>query len=61
MSPATLKMKLEKNDERENKVVDIKLHLPGKELFAKRNSTSFEAATDEVAEALRRQVVKAHD
>jgi putative sigma-54 modulation protein len=54
-------LRLEKNDERENKVVDIKLHLPGKELFAKRNSISFEAATDEVAEALRRQVVKAHD
>lgn len=54
-------LRLEKNDEKENKVVDIKLHLPGKELFAKRNSASFEAATDEVAEALRRQVVKAHD
>lgn len=54
-------LRLEKSDERENKVVDIKLHLPGKELFAKRNSTSFEAATDEVTEALRRQVVKAHD
>ena len=54
-------LRLEKNDENENKVVDIKLHLPGKELFAKRNSASFEAATDEVAEALRRQVVKAHD
>lgn len=54
-------LRVEKNDERENKVVDIKLHLPGKELFAKRNATSFEAATDEVTEALRRQVVKAHE
>ena len=53
-------LRIEKNDERENKLVDIKLHVPGKELFAKRHATSFEAAVDEVTEALRRQVVKAH-
>ena len=53
-------LRIEKNDERENKVVDIKLHVPGKELFAKKHATSFEAAVDEVTEALRRQVVKAH-
>ena len=53
-------LRIEKNDERENKLVDIKLHVPGKELFAKKHATSFEAAVDEVAEALRRQVVKAH-
>ena len=44
----------------ENKLVEIKLHIPGKELFAKRNSISFEAATDEVTEALRRQILKQH-
>lgn len=53
-------LRLEKNDSHENKLVEIKLHLPGKELFAKRQSTSFEVATDDVAEALRRQVLKAH-
>lgn len=53
-------LRIEKNDERENKLVDIKLHVPGKELFAKKHATSFEAAVDEVTEALRRQVVKAH-
>lgn len=53
-------LRIEKNNERENKMVDIKVHVPGKELFAKRHSTSFEAAVDEVAEALRRQVLKAH-
>ena len=53
-------LKIEKNNEMENKMVDIKIHVPGKELFAKRHATSFEAAVDEVAEALRRQVVKAH-
>ena len=53
-------LKIEKNTEMENKLVDIKIQVPGKELFAKRHSTSFEAAVDEVTEALRRQVVKAH-
>ena len=53
-------LRIDKNDERENKLVDIKLHVPGKELFAKKHATSFEAAVDEVTEALRRQVVKAH-
>ena len=54
-------LRIEKNAEQENKLVDIKVHVPGKELFAKRHSTSFEAAIDEVTEALRRQVVKAHE
>ena len=53
-------LRIEKNDDRENKVVDIKLHVPGKDLFAKKHSSTFEAAVDEVAEALRRQVLKAH-
>ena len=52
-------LRIEKNNEMENKSVDIKVHVPGKELFAKRHSSSFEAAVDEVTEALRRQVVKA--
>tara|TARA_B100001564_G_C20315761_1_gene523361 strand:+ start:216 stop:500 length:285 start_codon:yes stop_codon:yes gene_type:complete len=53
-------LRIEKNNERENKLVDIKLHVPRKELFAKKQASSFEAAVDEVTEALRRQVVKAH-
>jgi putative sigma-54 modulation protein len=53
-------LRVEKNDSRENKVVEVKGHLPGHELFAKRRATSFEAAMDEVHEALRRQVMKVH-
>ena len=44
--------------ERENKVVEVKLVVPGRELFAKRQSKSFEEAADQVAEARRRQVLK---
>jgi putative sigma-54 modulation protein len=46
------------SDNRENKVVEVKLTVPGRELFAKRQSKSFEEATDQVAEALRRQVLR---
>lgn len=51
-------MRLEKNDNRENKVVEIKINLPGDQLFSKEHSTSFEAATDQAVEALRRQLKK---
>jgi putative sigma-54 modulation protein len=42
-------------DQRENKVVEIRLAVPGRDLFAKRHSKSFEDATDQAVEALRRQ------
>lgn len=49
-------MHLENNDNRENKVFEIKLNVPGTSLFAKEQSKSFEAAADEAMEALRRQL-----
>jgi putative sigma-54 modulation protein len=51
-------LRIEKADSNENKLVEIKLNVPGKDLFAKKHSKSFEEATDEVVEALRRQVLK---
>lgn len=51
-------LKVEKNDGEANKITEIKLNLPGKELFAKRQSRSFEEGTDKVVEALRRQIKK---
>lgn len=50
-------LKLEPAD-RENKVAEIKLTIPGKDLFAKKQCKSFEEATDEAVEALRRQINK---
>ncbi|MDW7690686.1 ribosome-associated translation inhibitor RaiA [Flammeovirgaceae bacterium SG7u.111] len=43
---------------RENKVIEIKLNIPGTTLFSKELSTSFEAATDAAVESLRRQLKK---
>ncbi len=51
-------MRLDKGDAKDNKVIEIKVNIPGNQLFAKVQSSSFEAATDEAAEALRRQLKK---
>ena len=49
-------LKIDKSNESGNKVAEIKLNIPGKELFAKKQCKSFEEATDLACEALRRQV-----
>ena len=46
------------NEGTENKTVEIKLKVPGNQLFAKEQATSFEAAADLATEALRRQLRK---
>lgn len=51
-------MRLDKDESNENKLVEIKINIPGNQLFAKERSKSFEAATDEAVEALRRQLKK---
>ncbi len=52
-------LKLEKGSHgKENKAVEIKINLPGDTLFSKEINHSFEAATDEAVESLRRQVKK---
>ena len=49
-------LRLEKSDNRENKLVEIKLEVPGNDLFASKKAASFEEAVDEAVGALRRQV-----
>ena len=49
---------VENNDNRSNKVCEIKLNVPGSTLFAKEQKESFEAAADEAMESLRRQLRK---
>ena len=50
------KIKLENVSNLENKTVEIRVNIPGNDLFAKKTSKSFEESTDEVTEALRRQI-----
>ena len=46
------------NEGAENKTVEIKLTVPGSQLFAKEQARSFEEATDLATEALRAQLTK---
>jgi putative sigma-54 modulation protein len=46
------------NEGIENKTVEIKLNVPGTQLFAAEKARSFEAATDLAADALRLQLKK---
>lgn len=54
-------LRLEKSDNLENKVTEIRVNTPGKTLFAKEQCRSFEEATDQAVEALRRQITKYKD
>ncbi len=51
-------LKLENNEKQENKVAEIKLLIRGNDLFAKKNSKTFEEAVDLSVEALRKQLTK---
>lgn len=46
------------NEGVDNKTVEIKVKVPGTQLFAKEQARSFEAATDMATEALRIQIRK---
>jgi putative sigma-54 modulation protein len=51
-------LRLDKASNNENKIAEIRLNVPGSNLFAKKQSKSFEESTDSAVEALRRQVKK---
>jgi putative sigma-54 modulation protein len=55
---AEVYLRLDKDQEKENKISEIKLDLSGKPLFAKRQSKTFEEATDGAIEALKKQITK---
>lgn len=46
------------NEGIDNKTVEIKISVPGGNLFAKEQARTFEAAVDQATEALRRQLKK---
>lgn len=51
-------LKIDNNNTGENKIAEIKLKVPGNDIFAKKQCKSFEEATDSAIEALRRQLKK---
>jgi putative sigma-54 modulation protein len=55
---AEIFLRLENTPDLENKVVEIKLDIPGSDLFARKQSKTFEEATDIVVDALKQQILK---
>ena len=51
-------LRLEKDEHKENKTVEIKLNAGGKDIFAKENSNTFENAIDLVIDKIITQVKK---
>ena len=49
-------LKVQKTSEKENKLVDVLLSVPGDELIVKKEAKSFEEGTDECVKALERQL-----
>jgi putative sigma-54 modulation protein len=55
---AEVYLRLDKDQEKENKISEIKIELSGKPLFAKKQSKTFEEATDEAIDALKTQITR---
>ncbi len=51
-------LRLAKDQEKENKLVEIRVEYPRGPLFAKKQSKTFEESTDNVIEALKKQITK---
>ena len=51
-------LKLDKDENAENKIIEIKINIPGNQLFVKERGKTFEAAADQAVETLKRQLKK---
>jgi putative sigma-54 modulation protein len=55
---ADVYLKVEKTSEKENKIAELKIHVPGDDLMVKKQCKTFEEAVDQSAESLERLLVK---
>ena len=55
---AEIFLRLAKDHDRENKLVEIKLDIKGQSVFTKKQCKTFEEATDQSIDALRKQLVR---
>lgn len=51
-------LKVQKTSEKQNKITEVLLSIPGRNLICKKESRTFEAAIDECVKALERQLKK---
>jgi len=55
---AEIILRLDKSESADNKISEIKLKLPGGELFSKKQAKTFEEGIDLASDALRKQLLK---
>ncbi|PWA08580.1 ribosome hibernation-promoting factor, HPF/YfiA family [Flavobacterium laiguense] len=51
-------LKVEKTSDKENKIVEMKINVPGDDFLVKKQCKTFEEATDQAAESIERLLVK---
>lgn len=51
-------LKVEKTSDKENKIAEVKIHVPGDEFIVKKQCKTFEEAVEQSAESLERLLVK---
>ena len=51
-------LKVDNTNSRQNKIVEMKLSIPGNDLMVKKENKSFEAATDNATDVMKRQLQK---
>ncbi len=61
MISAEVFLRLDKSDVMANKISEIKLEMPRTSLFAKKQCKTFEEATDQAIDALKKQITKQKD
>jgi putative sigma-54 modulation protein len=54
-------LKVDNTDTRENKIAEIRVAIPGTNLYVKKQCATFEESADEAVEALRRQLKRYKD
>ena len=51
-------LRIDKSDSTANKIAEIRINTPGKTMFAKEQCKTFEEATDNAVEAIRKQITR---
>jgi len=51
-------LRIDKSESAANKIAEIRVNTPGKTMFAKEQCKTFEEATDNAVEAMRKQITK---
>jgi len=54
-------LKVQKTSDKENKITEIKMHIPGSELMVKKQTKTFEEGVTAAVESLKRQLKKSKE